>query len=253
MQLFENIIITGIEAPIIVHSKKGLKIKMTDRESYGLSFCIQGQITYTMNGKTYISDPNHVVFLPQNGNYSIYGNKEGFFPVINFKCENFNCDSIMVLPLQNSRSYIKDFEKIKNLFLFKENKLKIFSVFYELLNKISKEQLPQQNPLHSAIRYLENNISDPQLTNIELARQAKISEVYLRKLFLAHYNTTPKQYILDIRIQKAKQLLADSHFTVTSISEECGFSSLYHFCRAFKEKTGLTPTQYAKQNKTFQI
>ena len=35
--------------------------------------------------------------------------------------------------------------------------------------------------------------------------------------------------------------------------EECGFSSVYHFCRAFKNKTGMTPTEYANLNKIYQI
>ena len=75
----------------------------------------------------------------------------------------------------------------------------------------------------------------------------------MRKLFLSYYHITPKQYVLDIRIRKAKQLLCDTPFSVTAIAEECGFSSVYHFCRVFKEKTGFTPTEYANLNKIYQI
>jgi len=56
-----------------------------------------------------------------------------------------------------------------------------------------------------------------------------------------------------MRIQKAKSLLTNGTHTITAVSEECGFSSLYHFCRAFKEKTGMTPTEYAKDSKIYQI
>lgn len=226
---------------------------MRGRETYGLSFCLRGQITYTMDGKQYVSDPGHAVILPQGGFYSLYGDKEGMFPLINFRCENFCCDTIMVLPLQNAQTCIKDFEKMNSLFLFKENRLSIFSILYALLHKIAKEQLPQQNLLYPAMRYMEKNIADPQLSNTVLAKQVGISEVYFRKLFSTLYGCTPKQYVLDIRMQKAKQLLGDALLTVTAVAEACGFSSVYHFCRVFKERVGITPTQYAKHNKTFRI
>ena len=86
-----------------------------------------------------------------------------------------------------------------------------------------------------------------------LAKKLGISEVYLRKLFSVHYGTSPRQFIIDMRIQKAKSLLTNGTHTITSISEECGFSSLYHFCRTFKDKTGMTPTEYAKNGKIYQI
>ncbi|MBR3994676.1 MAG: helix-turn-helix transcriptional regulator [Clostridia bacterium] len=56
-----------------------------------------------------------------------------------------------------------------------------------------------------------------------------------------------------MRIQKAKFLLANGVLTITAISEECGFSSLYHFCRIFKEKTGFTPSEYSKNNRIYKI
>ena len=253
MNNLDNIVITDIEIPIVVHSKKGRKFQMTNRQSYGLSLCISGQITYTMNGENYISDQNKAVLLPKGGTYSLQGDKEGLFPVVNFKCENFNCNEIVVVPLENSQACIKDFETLKDLFLHDKNRLKIYSAFYVLLDKVSSANLRKQHPLGSVIEYIAENIQSPELSNTRLARQIGISEVYLRKLFLACYNITPKQYILDIRIKKAKHMLINTPFTVTAISEECGFSSVYHFCRAFKNKTGMAPTEYANLNKIYQI
>ena len=248
-----NIIVTDIQRPLIVHSEKGHRFQMKDRQSYGLSFCISGQITYTMNEKKFISNQSNVVILPQGGTYTLFGDKEGLFPVINFKCENFDCDEIIVLPLENLQTCIKDFDTLKDLFLHNKNHYKIYSTFYELLDKVASVNSQKQKPLEAVIKYIDKNIQNPKLSNTSLARQLGISEVYLRKLFLAHYNISPKQYILDIRIRKAKQMLRDTPFTVAAIAEECGFSSVYHFCRAFKQRVGLTPTQYAINNRVFKI
>lgn len=250
MKSFDNITVTNIDVPLDVYSKKHRTLEMKNRSSFGLSFCKSGQITYSMNGKTYISVPGYAVILPQNSSYSLYGVKDGIFPIVNFSCENFECDEIMVLPLENPQECIKDLELIKSLFLFEGNRLKIYAKFYELISKVFITQSSKLNPLQPVIKFIEENISNPELSNTVLAKHIGISEVYLRKLFSNLYNTTPKQYILDIRIRKAKQMLTDTPFTVTAISEACGFSSLYHFCRAFKERTGTTPTQYARVSKT---
>lgn len=253
MSILDNIIITSIETPIVVHSEKGRKFQMKDRPCYGLSLCASGQITYTMNEKRYVSNQTNAVLLPQGGTYSLYGDKEGIFPVVNFGCENLNCREIVVLPLENPQACIKIFESLKDLFLQNANNLKIYHTFYELLDKVSSANSQKQNPLDPVTKYIVENIQSPELSNTCLARQLGISEVYLRKLFSVHYNITPKQYVLDIRIRKAKQMLCDTPFTVAAIAEACGFASVYHFCRAFKQRTGATPTQYANENRIFKI
>ena len=48
--------------------------------------------------------------------------------------------------------------------------------------------------------------------------------------------------------RRAKQLLETGNLSVTQVAEKCGFSGVYHFCRSFKNITGLTPTQFAKQS-----
>ncbi len=249
MNLLNSITVTDIEEPVTVHSEKGRVFEMQGRPAFGLSFCMSGQITYTMNGKTFVSDPGCAVLLPKGGVYSLYGDREGLFPLIDFQGEHLDCEEIQVFPLSDPQECIKDFETLKNLFLFAENRLKIYAAFYDLLSKVALSRSPEHRPLSPVIRYIEEHLSSPELANAALAREMGISEVYLRKLFLTHYRTTPKQYVLDLRIRKAKQRLTDTPFTVTAIAEECGFSSVYHFCRAFKQKTGVTPTEYAATHK----
>lgn len=246
---FSCLVLTEIKPPINVHSLRNRVFEMYDRPSYGLSLCYAGQITYTMNGIKYVSDPNHVVFLPQGKNYSLYGDREGWFPVINFKCDDFCCETINSLRIDNMQACLKDFETINKLFLQNDNRLEIFSVFYDLLHKIAEEQRKSKTILAPVMQYIDMNIGEAKLTNADLAKQIGISEVYLRKLFLKEWGISPRQYILDLRIRKAKQLLSNTPFTVTAIAEECGFASLYHFCRTFRDRTGVTPLEYARKNK----
>lgn len=252
MNMLNKITVTDIEELFTVSSPKGRVQEIYNRENYGLSFCAEGKITYEMNGKQAVSDENHAVILPKGQNYSLYGNKSGIFPVINFDCKDFLCDEVISLPIQSADTYIKDFEKMKALSLFEENRTKMMSVFYDILYRLSTESSVHYLIL-PAIRYIESNYQNPKLSNADLAEQCSISEVYFRKIFTETYKTTPKQFIVDIRINKAKQLLSEGLLKVGAVSGLCGFSNQFHFCRIFKEKTGFTPTEYIKRNRIYKI
>lgn len=245
--------VTDIEPPFIVHSAKERLFEMHNRHCCGLSLCISGQITYSMNGKQYLSVPGVAVFLPKGGRYSLHGDEEGLFPVINFRTDRELSPTIMTFPLTDPAGCLELFDQIRKLSFTAENRLKVYSLFYELLHQSFFSQMIRQNPLSPLLRYLDENLRDPSLTNTVLAERLHISEIYLRKLFRQHYNTTPKQYLLDIRISRSKQLLSDTDLSVTEIAEQCGFSSVYHFCRSFRQRVGLTPSQYADSHKTYLI
>ena len=251
INMFENTVITKIYKPLTVFSEKGRKDSTNNRQYFGLSFCTSGQITYKQNKSSYVSNPSNAVILPKNATYKLHGDKEGIFHVVNFECLNLDLEEITLLPIKDFTQYVKDFDSLSNYFLHDNKQLKQFQVFYGILEKLNSEQL--NNPLSSIIRYIESHIPDCTITNKFLAQKMDISEVYLRKLFISQLGVTPKQYILDLRIKTAEQLLINTSKSVTKISEECGFTSVYHFCRIFKQKTYLTPTEYVSKNRTYKI
>ena len=248
----KNIIVTQLYSTVTVHAQKGKTFQKTDRECYSLSLCAEGQITYSMGGKQYVSTPDVAVILPKGISYSLLADKAGLFPLISFECTGLSRDEIQVIPLSDPGACLADYERISKLLWRKEGQLAAYAAFYELLDKVFTPR-PEDHRLSPALSYITEQLSDPNLCNGQLAEVLGISEVYLRKLFLSRFGTTPRQYILDARIAGAKQLLTDTGLSVTAIAEKCGFSGVYHFCRAFKAKTGLTPTQYAQQNRTFRL
>ncbi|MBQ8409899.1 MAG: helix-turn-helix transcriptional regulator [Clostridia bacterium] len=249
MELLRNLTVTGNLEVVTVRQIKGTGAEIKSRPSYGLSFCYDGQITYTLDGVDYISDPDCAIILPKGKTYSLRIDKGGFFPLINFDCDGFLCDKHIVLPLKNPSALIKEFEYIKKLSLFEKNRPKMMSAFYSLLDGIISQTDESGSIIGGAVAYLEANLSDPTLTNAVLANQANISEVYFRQLFLKRYGITPRQYIIGARIAKAKQMLSSGNKKISAIAEECGFVSVYHFSRCFKEKTGMTPTEYMNSNR----
>lgn len=241
-----DIIITEVTGVGIVPSPRGRDLQICNRRQFALSFCFDdGQITYNMDGCEYVSNKHTAIILPEGGSYRLHGDETGDFPIINFHAAGFETKTPIVYHLQNTNGYAVDFKRMLTLWNTGGNQAEMMSVFYSIISKISKEEHPHHKALSASMEYLGKNIFDPELSVGELARQANVSDVYFRKMFNRAYGISPKQYILDLRIRYAKQLLEENSITVTAVAESCGFASVYHFCRAFKQITGVTPTEYA--------
>ena len=135
MNYLDNIVVTEITGAATIFSPKGKFEKMNNRNSYGLSFCNEGQITYTHNNKNYVSDNKHIIILPQGQSYTLRGDKTGTFPLINFTCSDIICDTFLLFPIHSTISFMDDFKRIKELILFPENRTKIMSIFYNMIYK----------------------------------------------------------------------------------------------------------------------
>lgn len=77
-----------------------------------------------------------------------------------------------------------------------------------------------------------------------LAARADLSVGQFVKAFTTTFHTTPYQYVLARRIDRAKRLLSSTALPITEISSCVGFSSPSHFATAFKSRIGVTPTAY---------
>jgi AraC family transcriptional regulator len=85
------------------------------------------------------------------------------------------------------------------------------------------------------------------VTLSELAREAGLSAAYFSQRFKSSTGTSPHQYLLRLRICKAKKLLEESESPVIDIAAECGFQTQQHFARIFRRLTMRTPTEYRRQ------
>ena len=248
MKELGNITVLNIHNLFTVSSPKGRHETIQSRPCYGISFCMEGQITYIHNGVNYVSRPGVAILLPQGETYTLLGDKKGLFPVINFTVQEPLSSHHVVIPLTDEDAFLRDYEKMRALFGIPGTRARILSLFYGMLHRLSRTE--GDSVIAPAVHLVYQGYGDPTLSNAALAARCRISEGYLRKLFLRQYGTTPKQFILDVRTEKAKQLLREGAHKILSVSERCGFASPYHFCRAFKKQTGITPTEYMLQNRS---
>lgn len=98
-------------------------------------------------------------------------------------------------------------------------------------------------------KYLEENTRQ-KLSVETLCRTFLISPTTLKKLFSTYLGCGAMSYFLDCRIREAKKLIREEGMKFSAIAAELRFASVHHFSRIFKQKTGMTPTEYARSVKS---
>lgn len=92
-------------------------------------------------------------------------------------------------------------------------------------------------------RYCRENYMR-QISLEELIELVHYNKTSLLQRFREVYGTTPRNYIIQIRLQKARELLTDTDYSVSEISDQVGFTSVHYFSRFFKEKEKYSPLEY---------
>ena len=154
----------------------------------------------------------------------------------------------------------KEFQKLFNEFsnikpeqFNDEIKEALFSYFIVLLSKtaiFSKSQAHTQEKKASllvleVIEYFNKHYNE-KLTLEELAQKFFVSKATLNYSFKNTTSFSPIEYLLNVRINKSKELLTESSKTIGQISNECGFSSANYFGLIFKKKEGISPAAFRK-------
>ncbi len=97
--------------------------------------------------------------------------------------------------------------------------------------------------IRSTKQFIQNNYSK-KITIKEIADELNVSHPYLSSLFKKQTNISIKEYLLQVQMQKAKDLLKSTTELVSNIAIQVGYDNEYQFSKIFKQKTGMTPTQY---------
>lgn len=121
--------------------------------------------------------------------------------------------------------------------------------FYEMISHktLFADNNPARNDLLSEIlAYMNKRITEP-ITIEEICHEFYISRSSLQALFKTHLNTSPKNYLLNIKLQKSKELIRQNQYTISEIAYRLGFSSIHYFSRLFKKYFNTTPSAYSRK------
>lgn len=105
----------------------------------------------------------------------------------------------------------------------------------------------QSQKLVAAVELMETNLEEP-INQKELANYVGLSPRQLERLFKKYLLCTPSRYYLQLRLQRAQQLLRQTSLSILEISSVSGFISTSHFSKSYKEVYGYSPSQERAKN-----
>ncbi|GAB3004589.1 AraC family transcriptional regulator [Amycolatopsis acidiphila] len=99
------------------------------------------------------------------------------------------------------------------------------------------------NPVSKVISYVQENISEP-LTVSDMAERVALSPSAFSHLFRDVTGKSPYQFVKEMRLNRARELLIEGRLSVTQVSRAVGYSSTSHFINEFRDRFGATPRAY---------
>ena len=134
--------------------------------------------------------------------------------------------------------------------------LKLFfaQLIDEYNSELSKQQVKKEQTaeaseyIKSAISYIAKNYSQNIKIN-DLADYVGVNRSYLASSFKKATGYSPKEYLLSLRMERAKSLLETTDMTINGISNAIGYSDQLAFSRMFKRYAGVSPTVYRDEHK----
>ena len=239
---------------------------------YTLSDC-----EFELGGRLYKLKKNAIVFLPPGTPYRIKCKQKLRIISINFdytqnhshltkekppvSIDNFQNSDITELtefydfsafnaPLirEDMGHHLKDINAILSEFLYKKQFYREICSGYlkNILVKILRETQTEEigtSGINEILEYIHKNYSED-IKNNTLAEISGYHSYHLNRLMKKATGTTLHQYLINYRIESAKQYLRETDFPILKISELCGYKNFSNFSHDFKTKTGVSPSGY---------
>lgn len=231
-----------------------LEKKNIGRYCDGFIFFLHGKAQYIFDETSFVVDSKCFFYLAKNSIYEIDVFEKAKFICIDFDfcLEDTNRQSGIYknVPADTKQDFLKIFHIWNKKSLWYEPQA--LSVLYKLyVNAIKSEnkEYVKKNEIYSKIAdIIFEHYTEPGFSVKTLAAQIGLSEVHLRRIFKATADISPVKYITHLRLEKAKNMLITSNYSISEIAISVGYSDPYYFSRVFKQEIGIAPSEYKKRN-----
>ncbi len=228
------------------------------RKDWHILYITAGKCFVTLEEKVVECPPGTVLIYPNDvpQKYSFRGDIKSKYFYIHFDgdwCKellgNYN-DTIYFIG-KNAKLEELFFNLVDD-FALRLAEYKAFSsgLLLSIISVIKREIAEMQCSAHSAknrvvevCRQMQANFNQ-NISIGEYAAMCNLSESRFSHLFKERMYVSPMQYLTDIRMQKAKQLLENTDLSIAAISEMVGAQSQHYFCKMFKKYTMMAPSKY---------
>lgn len=234
---------------------------------------LEGELSLTLDNRTHVLRAGEIAFInsetvhgatPKDSVYECIVFNLAFLKTGNALCDEFIDD------LLSHTAYLLEFpqdDEVKKLVdaIFTQinseelgSPFQVIGLYHQLLGKIQLKKLftshlPPSSvhdekkvvKLKTVLKYIRENF-DKDITLEDMAAVAGFSNKYFCKFFKDMTGTTPVNYLLTYRIERAARKLLGTDLSVTQIAYDCGFNDLSYFIKTFKAFKKVSPKDYRK-------
>ena len=118
--------------------------------------------------------------------------------------------------------------------------------FFSILQKCS-DHTSKTDMVSVATKIIDYNYCT-NITVEQVAKYLSVDSSYFSRKFTQKAGISPKRYIVEKRIERAKELLCSTNAGILEVSNSVGYEDQFYFYRIFKKYTGLSPSEYRKKN-----
>ena len=213
-----------------------------------LMYLKKGTATIYFENKSIEITSDDLLYIPRGLKYRVY--MEGFPEILFYSLAYLNFPNNVLQT--NYAIKIERTDEIMNLLnvLTSDNlsDCKMLGIFYLLLDKLQEQTKDHNTIIHhvtleKAMNYV---IINPHCNIPDIAKYCCISEAELYKLFKKYTNTTPAQFKLKVKLEKAVHYIISTDIPIEDISDLCGFSSPSYFRKNFYKRYLTTPSEMRK-------
>lgn len=243
-------------------SRKTERVQKSHPRNYdSISLRLSGSGKFQTEAKAFTVRKGDVLYLPKNADYTQRTEGEKLI-AIHFINYSFNRKNKIEIIKSEDVDFVETVAT-QMYDVWKEKKqgyrYKCTSLLYELLYYLNCQEhehiidsLTGDQKIKVAIDYIHTHFRSEEIDICALADMCSISDTYFRKLFKMIYEVSPKQYILNLKLEVASQLLHSGFYTVTEVSDKSGFNDVKYFSKLFKKRFNMTPKEFS-QNENARI
>lgn len=148
------------------------------------------------------------------------------------------CDNATEKQIKNIYNILKNNIQISDIDMSKE----VYSLFAHLFGVNKTDSV---TVIENAIAYISNNFGK-KLTIDEIANEVHLSASQFSRIFKRQIGTSPYDYIMSVRLTKAKEMLKNTSLPISEIAYRTGFQSDSNFIYFFKKREGISPLKFKK-------
>ena len=117
---------------------------------------------------------------------------------------------------------------------------------YSLFEKLLEQRVSKRGDIGDGLSYIRTHL-DTDISVGELAKMCTMSESSFRSKFKAQTGQSPTAYIINEKMERAKELLMSNELSVEQIAELLNFYDAAYFCKCFKKATGMTTAAFKER------